>query len=66
MENKNERFEKTGIRDPNPCISCKREWKKPGCHDTCPDRKPWLEELERVNKARREYDSTRYNKYRRD
>ena len=66
MENKNDRFEKTGIRDPNPCINCKREWKKPGCHDTFPDRKPWLEELERVNKARREYDRSRYNKYRRD
>lgn len=63
MENKNDRFEKTGIRDPNPCINCKREWKKPGCHDTCLDRKPWLEELERVKKARREYDRTRYNKY---
>ena len=66
MENKNDRFEKTGIRDPNPCINCKREWKQPGCHDTCPDRKPWLEELQRVNAARKEYDRTRYNKYRRD
>ena len=63
MENKNNRFDKTGIRDSNPCTNCTREWKKPGCHDTCPDRKPWLEELERVNKARREYDRTRYNKY---
>ena len=65
MENKNDRFEKTGIRDRNPCIDCKRSWKKPGCHDTCPDRKPWLEELERVKKARKEYDRTHYNKYQR-
>lgn len=65
MENKNDRFEKTGIRDRNPCVDCKRPWKKPGCHDTCPDRKPWVEELERVNKARREYDRTHYNKYQR-
>ena len=52
-----------GIRDRNPCFGCTRTWKKPGCHDTCPDRKPWLKELERANKARREYDRTRYNKY---
>lgn len=63
MENKNDRFEKTGIRDHNPCINCKREWKKPGCHDTCQDRKPWLEELERVNKARKEYDKRRIKKF---
>jgi hypothetical protein len=51
------------IRDENPCNGCNRPWKKPGCHDTCPDRKPWLEELQRVNAARREYDRSRYNKY---
>lgn len=50
----------------NPCKDCKRPWKKPGCHDTCPDRKPWVEELEKVKKAMREYDRTHYNKYRRD
>ena len=44
-----------GIRNPNPCKGCTRPWKQPGCHDTRPDRKPWLEELERVNKARKEY-----------
>jgi hypothetical protein len=66
MENKNERFERNGIRDPNPCHNCTRPEKKPGCHDTCPDRKPWLEELQRVNAARKEYDRTHYNKYRRD
>lgn len=52
-----------GIRDENPCKDCNRSWKKPGCHDTCPDRKPWLEELERVNKARREYNRSRYKKF---
>jgi hypothetical protein len=55
-----------GIRNNNPCKGCTRDWKKPGCHDTCPDRKPWLEELQRVNAARKEYDRTRYNKYLRD
>jgi hypothetical protein len=59
MENKNDRFEKTGIRDPNPCTNCKREWKKPGCHDTCPDRKKWKDELDRVNAARRDYEIRR-------
>lgn len=53
------------IRDPNPCNGCTRSWKKPGCHDTCPDRKPWVEELERVNAVRKEYDRTRYRKYKR-
>ena len=46
-----------GIRDPNPCINCKREWKKPGCHDTCPDRKTWKDELERVKAARKAYET---------
>ena len=53
------------MRGNSPCKDCGRPWKKPGCHDTCPDRKPWLEELEQVNKARKEYDRTRYNKYKR-
>ena len=53
------------IRD-NPCKGCTRPWKKPGCHDTCPDRKPWLEELTRVNKARKEYNQRRYKKFHRN
>ena len=48
-----------GMRNPNPCKGCNRPWKKPGCHDTCPDRKPWLEELERVKAARRGYEIRR-------
>ena len=56
MENKNDRFDKTGIRDHNPCINCKREWKTPGCHDTCPDRKIWKDELDRVNANRIAYE----------
>lgn len=55
-----------GIRDKNPCDGCKRSWKTPGCHDICPDRKIWKDELDRVNAARKEYDRTRYNKYCRD
>ena len=62
MANHKSKFD-SGIRDKNPCDGCIRPWKKPGCHDACPDRKPWIEELERVNKARKEYDRTRYNKY---
>ena len=45
-----------GIRDKNPCHGCTRDRKKPGCHDTCPDRKVWKDELDRVNAARKEYD----------
>ena len=48
---------KIGIRDVNPCKNCKREWKRPGCHDACPDRKPWVEELERVKAARKAYET---------
>ena len=47
----------------NPCKDCNRLWKKPGCHDTCPDRKPWIEELQRINAARKEYDQRRYKKF---
>lgn len=47
---------KMGIRGKGPCCGCERPWKKPGCHDTCPDFKPWLEELNRVNNNRKEYD----------
>lgn len=47
----------------NPCKDCKRQWKKPGCHDTCPDRKPWLDELAKINKARKEYDMRRIKKF---
>ena len=54
-----------GMRDPSPCKDCTRPWKKPGCHGTCPDIKPWLEELERIKKAKREYERTRYNRYHR-
>ena len=62
---KNHEWCQKQLRVENPCQRCARIWKKPGCHDTCPDRKPWVEELERVNKARREYDRTHYNKYQR-
>lgn len=46
----------SGIRDENPCNGCKRERKKPGCHDTCPDRKAWTDELERVKENRTAYE----------
>ena len=55
MEKKNERFERNGIRDPNPCHNCTKPENKPGCHDVCRYHKDWKAELERVNKARREY-----------
>ncbi len=63
MESKSERFDRSGIRDKNPCYGCTREWKKPGCHDTCPDRKPWVGELKRVNENRKQYDSKPFVQY---
>lgn len=52
MANPKSKFD-GGIRDKNPCFGCTREWKKPGCQDACPDRKPWVEELKRVNENRK-------------
>lgn len=43
------------IRDDPPCNGCTRSWKKPGCHDTCPDFKPWHDKKETVRKARFDY-----------
>jgi hypothetical protein len=63
MENKNDRFIRTGIRDPNPCYNCTRPEKKPGCHDTCKYHKEWKAELERVKEAKRMYNRRMYNKF---
>jgi hypothetical protein len=46
----------SGIRDENPCGGCERPWKKAGCHDTCPDRRVWVNELERVKANRIAYE----------
>lgn len=56
MANPKSKFD-SGIRDKNPCDGCVRPWKKPGCHDTCPDRKTWKDELERVKAARKAYET---------
>lgn len=49
----------------NPCKDCTRSWKKPGCHDACQDRKPWIEELERIKKNRKQYEDKKNNRYHR-
>lgn len=41
-------------RDESPCKTCTDE-RYTACHDTCEKIKPWLAEVERVNKNRREY-----------
>ena len=51
------------IREKSPCYKCERPWKKPGCHDTYPDRKPWLAEVQKVKRAREEYEQSRFNKF---
>lgn len=48
-------------REKPPCKDCPD--RIPGCHGSCDRYKKWKERLEEVNKARREYDRTRYNKY---
>ena len=47
------------IRDPNPCKDCKRSHKRPGCHDTCEDRKAWRSKLDQVNANRMAYKKER-------
>ena len=58
------------IRDKPPCYGCKEKFT--ACHGKCPkDNRgeygylAWKAELEKVNKARAEYDRTHYNKYQR-
>ena len=51
-------------RDSPPCKDCiDREIK---CHDKCERYKEWKKGVDDLNKARRDYDRGRYNKYRRD
>lgn len=42
------------IRDDSPCRTCTDD-RHIACHATCEKFKPWLAEIERVNKNRREY-----------
>jgi hypothetical protein len=51
-------------RELPPCKDCPD--RIPGCHGSCDRYKEWKQRLDELNKARREYDRTRYNKYRRD
>lgn len=37
----------------NPCRYCVPPKRHLGCHDRCPDRAEWLEELARAKEARR-------------
>lgn len=53
------------VRDMSPCNGCKRPWKKPGCHDTCPDFAPWKQKGEDVRQAREEYLKSRYSSHKR-
>ena len=48
-------------REMSPCKDCID--RHPACHDTCDLYKEWKRRLEELNKARKEYDRSRYNKY---
>lgn len=50
-------------REIAPCKDCPD--RIPGCHDSCDRYKEWKSQLEKLNEARREYDRSRYNKYKR-
>lgn len=49
------------IRDKSPCKDCTD--RHTACHGSCDRYKEWKLRLDELNKARREYDSIRYNKY---
>ena len=49
------------IRDNPPCKDCTD--RNTACHGSCDRYKEWKLRLDELNKARREYDRTRYNKY---
>ena len=51
-------------RELPPCKDCQD--RVPGCHGFCDRYKEWKLRLDELNKARREYDRTHYNKYPRD
>ena len=48
-------------RELPPCKDCPD--RVPGCHGSCGRYKEWKQRLDELNKARKEYDRTRYNKY---
>ena len=50
-------------REMPPCKGCTERFT--ACHDKCERYKEWKQRLDELNKARREYDRTQYNKYRR-
>lgn len=51
-------------RDISPCKDCKD--RHHACHGSCDRYKEWKQRLEQLKYERREYDRTRYNKYKRD
>ena len=51
-------------REMSPCKDCPDRYTT--CHGSCDRYKGWKQRLDELNKARREYDRTHYNKYRRD
>ena len=52
------------IRDKPPCKDCTD--RHTACHGSCDRYKEWKLRLDELNKSRREYDRTHYNKYPRD
>ena len=49
------------IREKPPCKGC--EERHEACWGDCEKYKSWKSMLDEVNKRRKEYDRTRYNKY---
>ena len=40
------------VRGKPPCYGCRREEKKPGCHDHCRDYAAWKKDLDEINRKR--------------
>ena len=48
-------------REISPCKDCKERHE--ACWGGCEKYKEWKQRLDELNRVRREYDRTRYNKY---
>jgi hypothetical protein len=51
-------------REVSPCKDC--EDRHIACHDRCDNYKKWKQRIDEIKKAKKEYECSRYNKYRRD
>lgn len=49
-------------RDKPPCYGCKRQEKKPGCHDHCIEFREWKTAAEHNRQAEREYKAKPFSR----